>query len=56
MGPKSGRDSAQASKPRPLPANADYSDEVTDVHLERIKDLVKKEEFEDAEELSGPAW
>lgn len=33
------------------PAVADYSDEVTDEHLERIKILVPKEEFEDAEEV-----
>ena len=41
---------------RKMPAHADYSDEVTDEQHERIKSLVKEEEFEDAEVVSGPAW
>ena len=41
---------------RKLPAEADYSDEVTDEHLEQIKALVDQDQFEDAEEISGPAW
>ena len=46
----------QRLKPRKLPAPADYSDEVTDEDLKRIKELVDQDQFEDAEELSGPAW
>jgi len=39
-----------------LPAPADYTDEVTDEHLGRIKNLVDQDQFKDAEDLSGPAW
>ena len=46
----------QRRKPRNLPAEADYSDEVTDVHLKRIAELVDQDQFEGAEEVSGPAW
>ena len=41
---------------RPPPPEADYSDEVTDEHHERIKGLVKEDEHKDAEVTSGPAW
>ncbi len=41
---------------RVIPEPADYSDEVTDEHLERIKQLVDQDQFEDAEVISGPAW
>lgn len=46
----------QRRKPRKLPAEADYSDEVTDEHLKRIAELVDQDQFEGAEEVSGPAW
>lgn len=39
-----------------LPPVADYSDLVTDEHLERIKALVPEREYEGAEVISGPAW
>ena len=41
---------------KPLPAMADYSDEVTDQHLERIKALVGQSDFDDAEEIREAAW
>ena len=46
----------QRFKPRKLPAPADYTDEVTDEHLKQIKKLVDQDQFEDAEEVSGPGW
>ena len=39
-----------------LPAPAYYSDEVTDEHLNQIAELVDQDQFEDAEEMNGPAW
>ena len=47
---------ARKTQRRKLPAPADYSDEVTDEHLERISELVDQDQFEGAEEVSGPAW
>ena len=46
----------QRLKRRKMPAPADYTDEVTDEHLKQINELVDQDQFEDAEELSGPAW
>ena len=53
---KPARKPAAKTARRPWPPVADYSDEVTDEHLERIKGLVPKEEFEDAEEVGEPGW
>ena len=39
-----------------MPAPADYSDEVTDEHVERINDLVPQDELADAEEVGPPGW
>ncbi len=39
----------------PKGTSADYSDEVTDKHLEQIKGLVDQDQFDDAEEISAPA-
>ena len=41
---------------RAWPPVADYSDEVTDEHVKRIKDLVPEEEYEEAEEVGSPGW
>lgn len=43
-------------KSRRLPPVVDYSDIVSDEHLERIKALVPEAEYEGAEVVSGPAW
>ena len=51
--------SRPAPKPmnkKPLPAMANYSDEVTDQHLERIKALVGQSDLDDAEEIREAAW
>ena len=42
--------------PRKFPAPADYSDEVTDEQLQRVKDLVPQDELEEAEEVCPPGW
>ena len=49
--------SPRANGPRMQPPlMADYSDQVTDEHLKRIKDLTKDERIEEAEEVCEPAW
>ena len=44
------------SKGRKDPLPADYHDEVTDEHLEKIKKIVPQDELADAEEISKAAW
>jgi hypothetical protein len=39
-----------------LPPQADYSDVVTDEHIERIKTLVPEDEYKDGKVICGPAW
>ena len=43
-------------RPHKAPAPADYSDEVTDEQLQRVRDLVPQEELEEAEEVCPPGW
>ena len=56
MSGKAARKPAPKAPVRAWPPVADYSDEVTDEHLKRIKDLVPEEEHEGAEEVSEPGW
>lgn len=46
----------QNAPPHKAPAPADYSDEVTDEQLQRVRDLVPQEELEEAEEVCPPGW
>lgn len=39
-----------------FPAPADYSDDVTDEQLERIRKLVPQEELKEIEEICPAAW
>ena len=39
-----------------VPLHADYSDNVTDEHLERIKSAVEEIDPKDTKVSSGPAW
>ncbi len=41
---------------RKFPAQVDYSDDVTDEQLQRIKDLAEPKDIKDSEVVSGPAW
>jgi hypothetical protein len=50
------RDQKVKSGTTRLPPVADYSDIVTDEHMERIKALVPNGEYKDAKVLCGPAW
>ena len=45
-----------SAKKRRVPPHADYSDVVTDEHIERIRALVTEEEHKDGKVVSGPAW
>ena len=56
MPPTPAKENAKSGAKRPLPEFADYSDQVTDADHKRIKGLVPEGEYEDAEEVSGPAW
>lgn len=50
------RDS-EIGPPRPKPEPADYSDEVSEEQLKRIRELVRQDiEDEEFEVVDGPAW
>jgi hypothetical protein len=44
------------SRARKLPPIVDYSDEVTDEHLQRIRELVGDPNIGNAEEVSESGW
>lgn len=50
------RKESRVSSTHRLPPIVDYSDVVTDEHLKRIRELVNRDEFEDAEQVSESGW
>ena len=44
------------SSTRRLPPIVDYSDVVTDEHLQRIRELVDQDDLKDAQPVSEPGW
>ena len=54
MSPNNIRKESAPKEREPLPA--DYNDEVTDKHLEKIDELAGDIDLKDAEVVSGPAW